>query len=212
VKPLLSDEHFSVDETLIEAWASQRSIHPRDGSGKDGSNFHGQTRKNDTHQSTTDPDSRLYRKAAGREAMLAHMLHLPSADRRGEKFVDTASIGPVYHDAAYYLVPDGDAGEDVYAVLREAIAKTRKTALSRPVIAQRERTIALRRWRRPYGAHALRGSRPQQLAGAVRRPSRNQVRSRDGAGQRIDVVQLAGVERRREAGPVVRPTFRSSEE
>ena len=70
VKPLLSDEHFSVDGTLIEAWASQRSFRPKDGSDADGSDFHGQTRKNDTHQSTTDPDSRLYRKAAGREARL----------------------------------------------------------------------------------------------------------------------------------------------
>jgi DNA end-binding protein Ku len=61
-----------------------------------------------------------------------------------EKFVDADSIDPVYYDAAYYLAPDGDAGRDVYAVLREAIAKTGKVALSRVVIAQRERTIALR--------------------------------------------------------------------
>src|ERR1700750_1715073 len=61
-----------------------------------------------------------------------------------EKFIDTDSIDPVYYDAAYYLAPDGDAGRDVYAVLREAIAKTGKVALSRVVIAQRERTIALR--------------------------------------------------------------------
>ena len=61
-----------------------------------------------------------------------------------EKFIDTASIDPVYYDAAYFLAPDGDAGRDVYAVLREAIAKTGMTALSRVVIAQRERTIALR--------------------------------------------------------------------
>jgi transposase len=59
VKPLLSDQHFSVDGTLIEAWASQRSFRSKDGSDGDGSDFHGQTRKNDTHQSTTDPDSRL---------------------------------------------------------------------------------------------------------------------------------------------------------
>jgi len=67
VKPLLSDEHFSVDGTLIEAWASQKSFRPKDGSGDadGGANFHGQRRKNDTHASTTDPDSRLYRKAAG---------------------------------------------------------------------------------------------------------------------------------------------------
>jgi len=61
-----------------------------------------------------------------------------------EKFVDADSIDPVYYDAAYHLAPDGDAGRDVYAVLREAIAKTGKVALSRVVIAQRERTIALR--------------------------------------------------------------------
>ena len=61
-----------------------------------------------------------------------------------EKFVDTGSIDPVYYDAAYFLAPDGDAGRDIYAVLREAIATTGKTALSRVVIAQRERTIALR--------------------------------------------------------------------
>jgi transposase len=59
VKPLLSDEHFSVDGTLIEAWASQKSFRPKDGSGDDdgGANFHGQKRKNDTHASTSDPDS-----------------------------------------------------------------------------------------------------------------------------------------------------------
>src|SRR6202048_121755 len=51
VKPLLSDEHFSVDGTLIEAWASQKSFRPKDGSGGDGGDFHGQTRKNDTHAS-----------------------------------------------------------------------------------------------------------------------------------------------------------------
>src|SRR5580698_2512594 len=61
-----------------------------------------------------------------------------------EKFVDTDSIDPVYYGAAYFLAPDGDAGRDVYAVLRQAIAQTGKTALSRVVIAQRERTIALR--------------------------------------------------------------------
>jgi DNA end-binding protein Ku len=61
-----------------------------------------------------------------------------------EKFVDTDSIDPVYYDAAYFVGPDGNAGRDVYAVLREAVAKTGKTALARVVIAQRERTIALR--------------------------------------------------------------------
>jgi transposase len=72
VKPLLSDEHFSVDGTLIEAWASQKSFRPKDGSGDDdGANFHGQKRKNDTHASTSDPDSRLYaRPPGGRQSSL----------------------------------------------------------------------------------------------------------------------------------------------
>jgi transposase len=85
VRPLLSDEHFSVDGTLIEAWASQKSFRPKDGSGDDdgGANFHGQKRKNDTHASTTDPDSRLYRKAAGREAKLCYMGHAVMENRHG---------------------------------------------------------------------------------------------------------------------------------
>jgi transposase len=84
VKPLLSDEHFSVDGTLIEAWASAKSFKPKDGSDdSDGTNFHGQTRKNDTHASTSDPESRLYRKASGREAKLSYMGHAMMENRNG---------------------------------------------------------------------------------------------------------------------------------
>ena len=85
VKPLLSDEHFSVDGTLIEAWASHKSFRPKDGSGDDdgGADFHGQQRKNDTHASTSDPDSRIYRKAAGREAKLCYMGHATMENRHG---------------------------------------------------------------------------------------------------------------------------------
>lgn len=72
-----------------------------------------------------------------------------------EKFVDTDSIDPVYYDAAYFLAPDGDAGRDVYAVLRQAIAETGKTALARVVISQRERTIALRPMGDGLMAHTL---------------------------------------------------------
>src|ERR1700738_317623 len=84
VKPLLSDEHFSVDGTLIEAWASHKSFRPKDGSGADGgTDFHGQQRKNDTHASISDPDSRLYRKATGREAKLCYMGHATMENRHG---------------------------------------------------------------------------------------------------------------------------------
>src|ERR1700745_312303 len=76
VKPLLSDEHFSVDGTLIEAWASHKSFMLKQAKkDDDGSNFHGQVRKNDTHQSTTDPEAKLYRKADGREAKLSYLGH-----------------------------------------------------------------------------------------------------------------------------------------
>ena len=72
-----------------------------------------------------------------------------------EKFVTADSIDPVYFDASYYVTPDGEAGKDVYAVLREAIAKTGRIALSRVVIGQRERTIALRPMDEGLVAHTL---------------------------------------------------------
>src|SRR6202023_1547276 len=85
VKPLLSDEHFSVDGTLIEAWASQKSFRAKDGGDNegDGADFRGQKRSNATHASTTDPESRLYRKAAGREARLCYMGHVTMENRHG---------------------------------------------------------------------------------------------------------------------------------
>lgn len=91
VRQLLSKEHFSVDGTLIEAWASMKSFQPKDGSGEPptgvGRNaerdFHGEKRKNDTHFSTTDPDARLFRKGAGKEAKLCHMGHLMTENRNG---------------------------------------------------------------------------------------------------------------------------------
>jgi transposase len=83
VRPLLSDEHFSVDGTLIEAWASHKSFKPKDDQDGDGTDFHGQKRKNDTHQSTTDPQAKLYRKANGREAKLSFMGHVVMENRNG---------------------------------------------------------------------------------------------------------------------------------
>jgi transposase len=89
VRQLLSSEHFSVDGTLIEAWASMKSFVPKDGGGPPASgtgrnaerDFHGEKRKNDTHSSTTDPDARLFRKGAGKEAKLCHMGHLMMENR-----------------------------------------------------------------------------------------------------------------------------------
>jgi len=88
---LLSDEHFSVDGTLIEAWASHASFTRKDGTDQApaaGSrpgegDFKGQRRSNDTHQSTTDPDARLYRKGPGKEARLCFQGHVLSENRHG---------------------------------------------------------------------------------------------------------------------------------
>ena len=72
-----------------------------------------------------------------------------------EKFVDAASIDPIFYDASYYLAPDGKGSEDVYAVLREAIVKTGRVALTRVVISQRERTVAVRPMGDGLVAHTL---------------------------------------------------------
>ncbi len=81
---LMSDEHFTVDGTLIEAWASQKSFQRKDGgTDGDGRNFRGQERKNDTHASKTDPDARLYRKSNGAESRLAYLGHLLIENRHG---------------------------------------------------------------------------------------------------------------------------------
>jgi transposase len=80
----MSDEHFTVDGTLIQAWAGQKSFRSKDGSDEDdGSNFHGQKRTNDTHQSTTDPDARLYKKSYGKESKLSYLGHTLVENRNG---------------------------------------------------------------------------------------------------------------------------------
>jgi IS5 family transposase len=104
---LMSDEHFTVDGTLIEAWASQKSFKRKDGdTDGDGANFHGQARKNDTHASTTDPDARLYRKSKGAEARLAYLGHLLIENRHG-LIVDamaTHADGTAERDAAMLML------------------------------------------------------------------------------------------------------------
>ena len=110
---LLSDEHFSVDGTLIEAWASHKSFQKKDGSGKttddDPGNptvdFHGEKRSNDTHESTTDTDARLARKSGGHEAKLAYCGNVIIENRHG-LVVDTELLqcnGTAERDAAMLM-------------------------------------------------------------------------------------------------------------
>jgi transposase len=92
-RDLLSDEHFTVDGTLLEAWAGQKSFRSRDdnqpppAAGSEGSNptvsFHGEKRSNQTHCSTTDPDAMLARKSRGTGAVLAYRGHLLTENRNG---------------------------------------------------------------------------------------------------------------------------------
>jgi len=90
IEALLSDEHFSVDGTLIKAWASMKSLRLKDGKdeppgpGRNGErNFRGEKRSNETHASTTDPDARLARKTSGQEAKLGFTGHLLIENRHG---------------------------------------------------------------------------------------------------------------------------------
>ena len=90
---LMSDEHFTVDGTLIEAWASLKSFRPRDedpadrpsdgDSGNPAVDFHGERRTNESHRSTTDPESRLMRKGKGKEAKLCYGAHVLMENRNG---------------------------------------------------------------------------------------------------------------------------------
>jgi len=107
---LTSDEHFSVDGTLIEAWASQKSFQrndqpappPPDDPGNPTVNFHGEIRRNDTHQSTTDPEARLARKSGGHESKLAYCGNAVIENRNG-LVVDTELVqcsGTAERDAA----------------------------------------------------------------------------------------------------------------
>jgi transposase len=115
VKTLLSDDHFSVDGTLIEAWASMKSFRPKDGSGEPpapGRNgerdFHGEKRSNETHASTTDPDARLYRKGLGQPAKLAYLGHVLMENRHA-LVVDTRltlATGTAEREAALEMVAD----------------------------------------------------------------------------------------------------------
>ena len=104
---LMSDEHFTVDGTLIEAWASQKSFQRKTGGTTgDGRNFHGESRTNDTHASKTDADARLYRKSRNAEARLAYLGHLLIENRHG-LIVDamaTHADGTAERDAAMLML------------------------------------------------------------------------------------------------------------
>jgi len=155
---LLSSEHFTVDGTLLEAWASQKSFQKKDGGDRpsDGDpsnptvNFHGEERRNDTHCSTTDPQARLARKAQGREAKLSYHGHLLTENRHG-LIVNTRvtqATGRAEREAALEMVEDipgdqpvtlgGDRGYDV----AEFVGELRQRGVT-PHVAQKQKWSAI---------------------------------------------------------------------
>ena len=149
---LLSEEHFTVDGTLIEAWAGQKSFQrkdkppPQDGGSNPTVNFHGERRSNQTHQSTTDPQAMLYRKSGGSESKLSYLGHVLMENRNG-LVVDTRltrATGTAERDAALDMVariPGGTRqvtlGGDKNYDTRDFVSKLREAAVT-PHVAQNQ--------------------------------------------------------------------------
>lgn len=158
---LLSDEHFTVDGTQLEAWASLKSFQPRDAPPPDDPdrgnptiNFKGQTRRNDTHVSRTDPDTKLYRKADGEKSVLAYLGHVLLDNRHGlvQHAVVTQADGYAERQAALlmleacaarrgtvgadkaYNVPDFVAGVRALGLTPHVAVKTKYNAIDGRVI------------------------------------------------------------------------------
>jgi transposase len=161
---LLSDEHFTVDGTLLEAWASLKSFRrkdegptpPPDDPGNPTVNFHGESRRNDTHHSTTDPDAMLARKGDGREAKLAYLGHVLLDNRHGlvANVCATAATGTGEREAALLLLEilghggtvAGDKNFDVAAF----VAEVRALGIT-PHVAQKTHSAIDRRTTRQPG-------------------------------------------------------------
>ena len=121
VKRFLSEDHFSVDGTLVEAWASLKSFRAKDGSdeppspGRNGErDFHGETRANDTHESTTDPDAKLFRKGKSQPAKLYFMGHALIENRHGlvVQADATQATGKAERQAALAMIDRHDPGSE----------------------------------------------------------------------------------------------------
>ncbi|MDD2671394.1 MAG: IS5 family transposase [Syntrophales bacterium] len=122
---LLSDEHFSVDGTLIESWASMKSFQPKDGPPKASGNkrnpevnFHGEKRTNETHASITDPDAKIYRKGLGKEAKLSYMGHVITENRNGLVV------------AAHFTQANGRAEREAAETMVRPLVKRKRITLS----------------------------------------------------------------------------------
>src|SRR5579863_1345215 len=156
---LLSDEHFTVDGTLIDAWAGMKSFKRKDGSsggsedsdpGNPTVNFHGETRSNDTHQSTTDMDARLARKGSGKEAKLCFAGHVLMENRNGLVVNTrvTEATGTCEREASVEMVEDipGEGrvtlGADKNYDTKDHVAQLREKKVT-PHVAQKKKHSAI---------------------------------------------------------------------
>ena len=107
-KELLSDEHFTVDGTLLEAWASKKSYQKKESPPEEGSGSRGKVLLRDTHESKTDPDAQMYRKSAGGESKLCHMVHVLMENRSGLPIAGrtTEAITDAEWDAARQMLAE----------------------------------------------------------------------------------------------------------
>jgi transposase len=155
---LVSDEHFTVDGTLIEAWASMKSFQKKDGPpkpppddpGNPSVDFHGEKRTNETHESKTDPDARLARKGAGKASQLAHAAHALMENRHGlvVALTVTPATGRAEREAALEMLDTAVPGTrritlaaDKAYDTREFIAECRDRRVTPHIARQQHSTI-----------------------------------------------------------------------
>lgn len=204
---LLSEEHFTVDGTLIEAWAGQKSFQrkdtppepPKDGGSNPTVNYHGEKRSNETHQSTTDPEAMLYRKSGGSESKLSYLGHVLMENRHG-LVVDTRltrATGTAERDAALDMaarLPGGTRqltlGGDKNYDTRDFVNKLREAAVT-PHVTQnqhehRRSAIDARTTRHPgYAISQRKRKRVEEIFGWIKtiaglRKTRHRGRDRVG--------------------------------
>lgn len=159
---LMSDEHFTVDGTLIEAWAGHKSFQKKgklsktksDDPGNPTVNFHGEERTNDTHQSTTDPESQLWRKGKGKESKLSFMGHVPIENRHGLVVSTryTQATGKAEREAAEEMIQEVKGERSIQVTLggdknydtADFVARMREAGVTPHVgyeVSQRKRKI-----------------------------------------------------------------------
>ena len=164
-RKLLSEDHFTVDGTLLEAWASLKSFRPKDGDDvtaagekNPGVNFHGEHRTNATHESTTDPEARLAKKGAGKEAKLCFAGHVLMENRTGlvVDVVVTRATGIAERETALDMlekVPGSQritVGADKGYDTRDFVTTCREMNVT-PHVARRQRSIVDKRTTRHDG-------------------------------------------------------------